>query len=343
MTGSGSRRFAFGGGEVVIADDGSVVAVEHPDGRPMLLAEPADGVEARMHTAARRWGKGFVITDGRGRRFDSPADLTWREVGVTAAYDCGPLALQVERRVGEAWSETYELHNRSGAPVAVGSLAVSTPWRDVYESSRDSLTRAVHAHLWTGGADSWVWAVPMDGTAPGLGLEVTEGELWAYSVESRDQFTGSNVRGHLYLHVTDHHRSPHTFGGQPELTLRPGDRYRLAWSLRWHPSLTDFGGSRTSWAQIGTVAADLAEPIEIELADDVSTDTPLPVRATEPGLRYVDLRRGDGRRSRIGCLFHLPLRELAERRAEFLLDRQRPGSVPTAAGMPSSPSTTRRS
>ena len=59
----------------------------------------------------------------------------------------------------------------------IGSVGVSTPWRDVYSSSRDSLRRAVHAHLWTGGADSWVWAVPMDGSAPGLGLVLTEGEL----------------------------------------------------------------------------------------------------------------------------------------------------------------------
>ena len=324
MTGSGSRRFVFGGGEVVIADDGSVRSVEHPGGRPMLLTEHADGVEARMHTAARRWGKGFLIADGRGRRFDSPANLTWREDGVTAAYDCGSLALNVERRVGEAWSETYELHNRSAEPVRLGSFALSTPWRDVYASSRDSLTRAVHAHVWTGGGDSWVWAVPMDGSGPGLGLEVTEGELWAYSVESRDQFTGSNVRGHLYLHVTDHHRSPHTFGGQPELMLPPGHRYRLAWSLRWHSSLTDFGQSRTAWALAGAVAAPVGEPLPITLAAGVTADRPLPLRAAEPGLQYVDLRRADGRRSRIGCLFHRPLREVAERRAEFLLDRQRP-------------------
>ena len=64
----------------------------------------------------------------------------------------------------------YELRNVSDEPVTVGSLAISTPWRDVYVSSRDSLRRAVHAHVWTGGADSWVWAVPMDGSGPGLGL-----------------------------------------------------------------------------------------------------------------------------------------------------------------------------
>ena len=86
----------------------------------------------------------------------------------------------------------------------------------------DSLRRAVHAHVWTGGADAWVWAVPMDGSGPGLGLTLTDGELWAYSVESRDQFTGSNLRGHLYLHLTDHARCARTpWAGSPSCDYRP--------------------------------------------------------------------------------------------------------------------------
>lgn len=226
--------------------------------------------------------------------------------------------------MSDTWRESYELRNTSDQPVRVGSVAISTPWRDVYESSRDSLNRAVHAHLWTGGADSWVWAAPMDGTAPGLGLQVLEGELWAYSVESRDEFTGSNVRGHLYLHVTDHHRSPHTFGGQPELTLQPGDRYRLTWSLAWHASLADFHHVRTPVVQADRVAAEVGGALDLRLAEGVTTDTQIPLRVHEPGLRYVDLTADDGRRSRIACLFHPPLRELAERRATFLLDHQRP-------------------
>ena len=78
------RRFAFGGGEVAIADDGSVLAVGHPGGRPMLLEEHGGGVESRMHAADRRWGKGFPILDGRGHRFDAPADLAWRGDGVAS-------------------------------------------------------------------------------------------------------------------------------------------------------------------------------------------------------------------------------------------------------------------
>ena len=66
----------------------------------------------------------------------------------------------------------------------------------------------------------------MDGSGPGLGLTLTAGELWAYSVESRDQFTGSNLRGHLYLHLTDRARCAHAMGGQPAVLLPAGGSYR---------------------------------------------------------------------------------------------------------------------
>jgi hypothetical protein len=76
----------------------------------------------------------------------------------TSFHRWGGLELNIARRVGTAWTETYQLRNTSDAPVTIGSIGICTPWRDVYSSSRDSLHRAVHAHIWTGGADSWVWA-----------------------------------------------------------------------------------------------------------------------------------------------------------------------------------------
>jgi hypothetical protein len=118
----------------------------------MLLNEQGPGLERRMHSAARRWGKGFMTSDGIGYRFDAPTTLTWLDDGVSLRYDCGPVELRVTRSVADNWSESYELCNSSEKAVTVGSLAISTPWRDVYQSSHDSLSNAVHAHVWTGGA-----------------------------------------------------------------------------------------------------------------------------------------------------------------------------------------------
>jgi len=323
QTGSGWRTFPFGGGQVAISEDGAVAAVEHPTrDHSMLLEEDAWVPESVMHSSARRWGKGFVIADGRGHRFDRPEKLRWTPDGVELSYHCGPLRLDVHRSIGEWWSETYELTNGSEQTVDVGSFALSTPWRDVYGSSGDSLRRAVHAHLWTGGADSWVWAVPMDGTGPGLGLTVTEGELWAYSVESRDSLTGSNVRGHLYLHTTDRARAPHAMGGQPAVVLAPGQTTRLSWQLGWYPDLPEFHAAQRPLVSADRLAVDRGAPLPLRVTPGARLSVRLPVATDRVGLHHLDAVL-DTRRSRIAVLVTGSLRDVAEARAAFLLEYQR--------------------
>ncbi|WP_238161118.1 hypothetical protein [Kribbella antibiotica] len=289
------ESFGFGRGTVQVDDDGAVAQVLHPDGREVL-----------QHV----WGKGFVITDGGSHRFDQPALVRWRSSGLDLLHQLGGLELRIGRRFGEHWTETYELRNPTAEPVEVGSLAISTPYRDMYRSSRESLTGAVHAHFWTGGADAWAWAVPMDGSGPGLGLELKEGALWAYSVESREPDSGSNTRGHLYLHVTDHARAPHAMGGQSVITLAPGASYRWTWQLGWYDDLSAFHTDRQPRLAADRLAAEVGEPIEVRGYG--------PVTADKPGLKYVE---ADG--ARIALLFHEPLRVIAERRVRFILERQR--------------------
>ena len=308
--------FGFGAGQVEVGDDGSVRAVVHPvRGRSVLLEDGG------AHDSTRYWGKGFVITDRGSHRWDAPVSQRWRSSGIDLLYQLGPLELRVGRRFGERWTETYEVRNVSDETVAVGSLGISTPWRDLYSSSRESLAEAVHAHVWTGGADSWVWAVPMDGSGPGLGLQLTEGELWAYSVESREATSSSNARGHLYLQVTDHARAPEAMGGQPLLALAPGESYRWTWQLAWHDSLADFHAARKPLLEAPSLVAEVGESLVVRLADGVSG--PTSVTADEAGTQYVEATDGKVR-SRIQVLFHQPLRELVEARVRFVLDRQRP-------------------
>lgn len=120
------------------------------------------------------------------------------------------------------------------------TLGIFTPWRDMYASAADSLARAVHAHIWPGGEHAFALAQPMDGGAPVLGLRVRAGGLRAYSIESREpRITGSNVRGHVVLHVTDAARAPHAFGGpQPhvrmhDVAIRHWDGYWLGREQLW--------------------------------------------------------------------------------------------------------------
>jgi hypothetical protein len=300
--------FRCGAGKVQLGDDGAVEQVVHPDGRRVLLDD------GPVHDSLHAWGKGFVITDRGANRFDTPALTRWRSSGIDLLYQFGELELRVGRRFGDQWTETYELRNTGTSPTTIGSLAVSTPYRDVYTSSRESLTGAVHAHVWTGGADAWVWAVPMDGCGPGLGLQLTEGELWAYSIESREPETSSNVRGHIYLHVTDHARAPHAMGGQPTMSLAPNQSYRWTWQLAWYDDLRAFHADRQPLIDADRLAAEVGETIQLRGTSDISRD--------EPGLVHVDATDGK-RTARIAVLFHEPLKEIAERRAWFILDKQR--------------------
>ncbi|MFI5713759.1 hypothetical protein [Kribbella sp. NPDC051620] len=314
--------FAFGAGQVELTEDGTVAAVQHPTRKHSMLL--SDGP---VHDPARYWGKGFVISSSGSHRFDAPDFTRWRQTGIDLLYRLGDLELRVGRRFGEHWTETYEVRNIAGDPVELGSLGISTPYRDLYSSSRESLNEAVHAHIWTGGADSWVWAQPMDGSGPGLGLQLTEGELWAYSVESRDADTGSNIRGHLYLHPTDHARAPHAMGGQPQIVLQPAESHRWTWQLAWHDTLEAFHSTRTPLIDATTLAAEVGETITIQLAD--RADGPATITSDTPGTQYVEATDGASA-SRINVLFHEPLRTIVERRVRFVLDHQRPVELSTS-------------
>ncbi|HEX3813529.1 MAG TPA: hypothetical protein VHX59_11865 [Mycobacteriales bacterium] len=322
-------RFEFGKGAVSCADDGTVIRVSHPDHGAMsfLLDETPDG---DFHQPPFRWGKGFLITDAGSHRWDQPDDLKVNPAGIDATYRLGALELAVQRRFGTTWSERYRLTNASPAAVTVGTLAISTPFRDVYRGSAESLSGACHAHIWTGGADSYVWAVRMDGQGPGLGLRLTDGELWSYSVESRSIATSSNVRGHLYLQLTDT-RAPHAMGGQSPMVVEPGASVELAWELDWYDSRADF--TRTRAIELTSVAATLPGPIRATVHDAELT-LPAGMRATTAdngdvalhadttGVHYVHAERA-GRRSRVAVLMHRPLRDIVERRAAFVLENQR--------------------
>ncbi|MFE0149426.1 hypothetical protein ACFWY5_19915 [Nonomuraea sp. NPDC059007] len=281
--------------------DGSPLRFTHPDlpGHPFLLQEGAD----RWHTPAHRWGSGFAITSrGSGR---------WNAASGTHEPVPG-LTLTIARTTGEtALTETYTWLNTGDSPLTLGSLAVSLPIRDVYDDAEDALTRACHAHVWTGGAWSWVLAQPMSGEGPVLGTIVREGALWAYSVESRNIGSGSNVRGHILLHVTDHARNPQAFGGQPEIVLEPGRAYVLRLETGFHDTVEAFLAATRPPVAIDRLVAETGRTLRVGDRE---------ITSHEHGALHVELPGG----SRTAVLFHLPRRELVERRVARVLADHRP-------------------
>jgi hypothetical protein len=288
-------RLPFGEAEAVVDPaDGAVVALAHParPGAPWLLDEATESWHSREH----RWGAGLLITSAGAGRWNAPDDLRIDGNRIETLHRLAGLELRVTRELGTTWRERYALRNTGSQPVTVGSWGICTPWRDLYASAADALARAVHAHVHPGGAYSYVLAEPMDGAGPVLGLALREGELWAYSIESREPFeTGSNARGHILLHATDAARAPHAFGGQPEPAITPGEELVLAWELAWHADRAAFLP---------------AHPPPFEMPELIGEG--------EHGETYV--QRG---RSRIAIGRHAPLDHIVRRRVRFILDHQR--------------------
>lgn len=319
------RLARFGAGEAELDPvDGAVLALRHParPGAGYLLDEATEP----WHTREHRWGSGLVISSAGARRF----------AAVTGRQELAPgLELHLERAFGEYWTERYALRNTGPEPVMVTSWGICTPWRDVYVSAADALARAVHAHVWTGGAASYALAEPTDGAGPLLGLRLTEGELWAYSVESREPLmTGSNARGHLLLHATDAARAPHAFGGQPVLDLAPGAEHVLAWEVGWYATRSAFLQAHPLPVELQDTVAEAGRPIPFRVRSDAVVSAPDGVtvwdgelRSQREGETYVEIE-DSGRRSRVAVSWHAPLEEVVRRRVRFILDHQRAASAP---------------
>jgi hypothetical protein len=346
----------LGPGQVVLDDQGRPVAFRHGrlPGLGFLLGE-GDG----WHTADRAWGAGFAVSDRGAAQWSVPDDHTVTETGATQRFRLlDGLDLQVERRAGDRLRESYRWTNTGDTPLEITSLAVSTPWRDVYAADGVAHETAVHAHLSATGAQAWALAKPMGGQGPFLGLTVREGAVRAYSVEARNQFTGSNVRGHLLLHVTDRARHPQAFGGQPALTLAPGASYRLVWELAWFEDEAAFLAVAEPSVAVPELAALVGTPLPIQHPPAMRVrvspgGSPLtgadPGRAgrgvaVEPtpdgsavtgrahGVVELDVGPDGGDAVRVGLLFHRPLAELVRRRVAVLLDHHRPRQRPRPRG-----------
>jgi hypothetical protein len=320
-----TKTFMFGGGGVELGPDGAPTAFLHPrdPGRVYLLSETLE----EWHGPDHSWGSGFVITPEGSGRWQTANAVDWHAGGVTAWHrPRADLELTIDRRTdGDHWVETYRWTNAGDRAVEITGLAVNVPVRDVYDGARSALARGCHAHVFTGGAWSWILAEPMSGAAPLLGVIVREGSLWAYSVESRNRRTSSNARGHLLVHPTDHARNPDAFGGQPILTLAAGESHTLSWELGWYDSREAFLAATDAPARLPSLTAPLGSKLEVELA--AGTKLLSGETAVRHGVQHLDLER-DGRTSRTAVAFLAPVRLLTEARVERILHEHRPVERP---------------
>ncbi|MFI6609946.1 hypothetical protein [Streptomyces sp. NPDC050507] len=328
---------SFGGGHAVLDPATGApqrfIDDEAPD-RTFLL----DPASVTWHGAAHQWGTGHIVTDRGSARWHTPHALRVRPGEVWADYRLvADLELCVRRTVSaDRIVERYVVRNAGRESVTITGLGIQTPFADLYEGAERALARAVHAHVFTGGSWAWVLAQPMSGTGRSLGLIVREGALHAYAVESRNKDSLSNVRGHLVLLATDHTRNPEAFGGQPKLELAPGQETAVVWELGWYETADAFLAHTCPPATLSAYAAHVDGDLVIDGARDVACLDPRMTVVREGASRHrlsasahdTYALHVDGS-ARTEVLFHLPLREMVQRRARIIMEkhraRERPG------------------
>ncbi len=146
------------------------------------------------------------------------AEKTATDDAVALRYRHGTLEARVSRAFEKAsLRETYTFVNTGDYDLYYprGALGVYATFNDNYQDAATCITNRCHAHIWCGGASSYVWARKMGPYPVDLALIATKGSLDNYSVERIVQ-DGSNDRGDFILHS-----SP--------VRLPPGGTYTLEW------------------------------------------------------------------------------------------------------------------
>jgi hypothetical protein len=329
---SPTTAIRLGAGKAVI-DTATGTPVQFIDdeapGRAYLLDSAVE-----WHSVEHSWGTGHVIGDAATGRWNAPATLEIVGDVVRSTHRIShALSLDVERHGGEVLKETYRFRNTSDEHLRITGLGVQTPFADLYPSADDALSRRVHAHVFTGGAWAWVAAQPMDGAGRILGLRVTAGHLWGYSVETRNSNTISNARGHLVLGVTDHARNADAFGGQPVIELSPGAEYVLAWEISWFENMDDLVAATRAPAEFSSFSAAVGERIGIRTSQRVSAGEGVSVVATPDGVDITADRAGTytvqiGSDARTEVLFHDSVETAVRKRCRYVLEHQISGERP---------------
>lgn len=123
-----------------------------------------------------------------------------------------------------------------------GTIGISFPMVDMYDSSAICVDYRCHTHIFCGENTTYVMALRMGGEAPHLGMVVTQGSFVSYSVE-RDLDKMSNDRGCFWLHP-----APKEFA--------PGEIMTVSWTIFPHQGKEDFYEKLKSFASVIQVRAE---------------------------------------------------------------------------------------
>ena len=224
-------------------------------------------------------------------------------------YDAdGNISVKTDRRQdGDDIVETYTFTNISKKKMTVRNIGIYVPFNDNYPDAKTCMTSRCNVHIWPGGKAAYINAMRMSGKGPHLGLMITEGRITNYDVWERGSNKGmSNFRGVFAL-------------CPPDMALKPGQSYRLAWRLFTHNG-TDFDEQLIKRG--GTVVKSekyvyaVGETARVDFVTDKGTKT-ITKKITSTGEHNIDYKG-----SYATLLGISGEKELIDKRIQFILDHQ---------------------
>ena len=173
--------------DIIFENDLMQVTIDEKSGNVKSILSTCDNAKMNWVLPGGKWGsvKDFSFTD---LRIENEA------LYIKGKSEKTPLKLLVTRKADkEYYTESYEFINESESTVTVdrGSLGILFSFNSSIEKSPDFLSTKCNAHVWCGGNTAWLYGEKLNGCAPYLIIEMTQGDCCDYSVLSHTPATSS--------------------------------------------------------------------------------------------------------------------------------------------------------
>jgi len=246
-----------------------------------------------------------------------------------------PTFIKIEKYIeDDCYIEKYTLKNEDTAEyfLTKDRFGIPFPYNCLYTPGQDILNKCCISHVWCGGDSAWMYSVRCHGDVPYLVMKVTKGAIEDYSIAYDISRTtnGSFYRGAIVLH--------------PEACIiAPGEE--KCWEFRYRFSdVKPDTAPLTEPCEIRLTAnkysAQCNEPFTVLFESNASWNN-LKLSCEEKEIPYI--RKGntavamisfdkigertiiaevDGRKTNIRVQVILPVSEILQRRAEFIVKKQ---------------------
>ncbi len=293
---------------------GAINKISHPDDASGMNWV-CDSSDNSAFPDSNGWGLGYLAMPGGNgpQRWQRVSNISIDNNTAISRYLVGAIEITVTRCINNnIMDETFEFRNISAVDQPIWGIGLYAPFNDNYPDAITCITKRCNAHLWCGGNTAYACCIRMGGTAPHLGLVLTDGFIGGYNIEGRGlMLGGSNMRGSIVFNSNG-------------LSLQPGQLHRISWRFFWHLGWDDFFKQAREIPAFIEVKTDnytfvTGTPPAITVSNSSATvETPQNIA----GEQTLKVRYGEGKETWLRLHAIDDIAELIHSRINFIVDKQ---------------------